>query len=273
MTELSDELLVAYIDGQLAQDQSAAIERVLKYDEVAAERVAALRSAYERLEAAFDSLLDDEHAKLVPEPERRQTEPAPTEAPSVLAAVSDRKTIGLVAGAALGIFLVGGVSGYALNGGGDADQREAAALESPAPDWRRDAAGAQALVGRDALEVGLENQGNPELVGFQLANTIGQGAAIPDLESGGLSFKRAQILQHAGQPIAQMLYLPKEGPPVALFAKKAQAEGGGTISQKYDEVQVVGWTQKGIDYALMAPASESRLRQLAETAKKQLAGR
>ena len=273
MTELSDELLVAYVDGQLAGDQSAAIERVLKYDEVAAERVAALRGAYERLESAFDSLLDDEHAQLVPEPERRQPEPAQPQLQSLLAAVPDRKILGLVAGVALGLFLVGGAAGYALNGGGEAVQPGTAALESPAPDWRRDAAGAQALIGRDALEIGLENQGNPELVSFQLANTIGQGAAVPDLESGGLTFKRAQILQHAGQPIAQMLYLPKDGAPVALFAKKAQADSGGTVSQKYNEVQVVGWTQKGIDYALMAPASESRLRQLAETAKKQLAGR
>jgi len=268
MTELSDELLVAYVDGQLAGDQSAAIERVLKYDEVAAERVAALRSAYERLEAAFDHLLDDEHAQLVPEPERRQADP---ETETVLPAIPDRKMLALAAGAAIALLLVGGAAGYGLSGPGDAVQTEAAEIQSSAPDWRRDAARAQALMGREALEVGLENQGNNELVSFQIANTIGKGAAIPDLGSGGLVFKRAQILRHSGKPIAQMLYLPKEGPPVALFARKAQADGAAMISQKYDDVQVVGWTQNGIDYALMAPASESRLRQLAETAKRQLA--
>jgi anti-sigma factor RsiW len=281
MTELSDELLVAYVDGQLAGDQSAAIERVLKYDEVAAERVAALRSAYERMEAAFDSLLDDEHAQLVPEPERQQREPAQPQVQSIavsvpdkslLTAIADKNFLALVAGGALAFFLVGGATGYGLSGGSDAVQPETASAESPAPDWRRDAAYAQALMGREALEIGLENQANPELVGFQLANMIGQGAAIPDLESGGLTFKRAQILQYAGQPIAQLLYLPKEGPPVALFAKKAGGDSEDNLSQKYDDVQVVGWTQKGIDYALMAPASESRLRQLAETAKRQLAG-
>ena len=30
MTELNEELLVAYVDGQLAEDQSKAIERVLE---------------------------------------------------------------------------------------------------------------------------------------------------------------------------------------------------------------------------------------------------
>jgi len=274
MTELSDEMLVAYVDGQLAKDQSAAIERVLKYDEVAAERVAALRSAFQRLEAAFDSLLEDEHAQLVAEPDWRPIEHAEPDIQSILAAVSDTKILGMVAGAAMALFLVGGAAGYAINGAGEADQPEAVATETPAPDWRRDAARAQAMIGREALEIGLENQGNPELVSFQLANAIGQGAGVPNLESGGLTFMRAQILRHGDDRIAQLLYLPKEGPPIALFARKAQGESDGYLeAKKYDEVQMVGWSQDGIDYALMAPVSESRLRQLAETAKRQLAER
>ena len=53
MTELNDELLVAYVDGQLAEDQSKAIERVLEEDQVAAERVEALRAANAHLETAL----------------------------------------------------------------------------------------------------------------------------------------------------------------------------------------------------------------------------
>ena len=41
MTELSDELLVAYVDGQLADKQASAIEKVLAQDDVIARRVAA----------------------------------------------------------------------------------------------------------------------------------------------------------------------------------------------------------------------------------------
>jgi anti-sigma factor RsiW len=36
MTELSDELLVAYVDGQLARTQSRAVEKVLEQDDVIA---------------------------------------------------------------------------------------------------------------------------------------------------------------------------------------------------------------------------------------------
>ena len=42
MTELSDELLVAYVDGQLARKQTQAVDKVLEQDDVIAKRVYAL---------------------------------------------------------------------------------------------------------------------------------------------------------------------------------------------------------------------------------------
>ena len=68
MTELSDELLVAYVDGQLAHKQSSAIERVLAHDDVIARRVAALKKAHRRLEAAFDAVLAGEEEAAVSHP-------------------------------------------------------------------------------------------------------------------------------------------------------------------------------------------------------------
>ncbi len=60
MSELNDELLVAYADGQLADNQSRAVERVLEADQVAARRVESLRAASAQLEAAFEAMLGDE---------------------------------------------------------------------------------------------------------------------------------------------------------------------------------------------------------------------
>ena len=62
MTELSDELLVAYVDGQLARKQTQAVEKVLEQDDVIAKRVAALKNAHGRLEAAFEAILTGEEA-------------------------------------------------------------------------------------------------------------------------------------------------------------------------------------------------------------------
>src|SRR4029078_10051370 len=62
MTELSDELLVAYVDGQLARKQTSAIEKVLEQDDIIAKRVVALKDAHSRLEAAFEAILAGEEA-------------------------------------------------------------------------------------------------------------------------------------------------------------------------------------------------------------------
>ncbi len=75
MTELSDEILVAYVDGQLARDQNRAIEKVLQQDDVVARRVEALQEAHSRLEYAFESILAGELRNLVPQ-ESFRTNPA-----------------------------------------------------------------------------------------------------------------------------------------------------------------------------------------------------
>jgi anti-sigma factor RsiW len=68
MTELSDELLVAYVDGQLAREQTHAIDKVLEQDEVAARRLDALKEAHSRLEAAFDAILAGEMVEVLASP-------------------------------------------------------------------------------------------------------------------------------------------------------------------------------------------------------------
>jgi anti-sigma factor RsiW len=72
MTELSDELLIAYVDGQLARKQSRSVEMVLDRDDVIARRVSALKDAHSRLEAAFEAILVGEEIDFAAtEPPRR----------------------------------------------------------------------------------------------------------------------------------------------------------------------------------------------------------
>ena len=68
MTELSDELLVTYVDGQLAREQTRAIDKVLEQDEVVARRLDALKEAHGRLEAAFEAILAGEMVEVLVSP-------------------------------------------------------------------------------------------------------------------------------------------------------------------------------------------------------------
>ncbi|HEV3242622.1 MAG TPA: hypothetical protein VGY14_05195 [Methyloceanibacter sp.] len=68
MTELSDELLVAYVDGQLVREQTRAVDKVLEQDDVIARRVDALKDAHDRLESAFEAILAGEVVEILATP-------------------------------------------------------------------------------------------------------------------------------------------------------------------------------------------------------------
>lgn len=68
MTELSDELLVAYVDGQLVREQTRAVDKVLEHDDVIARRVEALKDAHGRFESAFEAILAGEMIEILAVP-------------------------------------------------------------------------------------------------------------------------------------------------------------------------------------------------------------
>lgn len=258
MTELSDELLVAYVDGQLARKQTQAIDKVLEQDDVIAKRVAALKHAHGRLEAAFDALLAGEEADATA---NLSAQPAGFFiAWSTLGKVS-LATAGLVAACVMMLAGFGwplSPPEFASRSSGAADPDYVGSIPRT---WQEDAARAQALLSRAGLEVGLESQGNADLVAFQLAQAIGPNLAVPDLTGQGLRFMRAQLLRSGGDPLAQLLYLGKSGAPLALYAKRSEAPETPSF-KRYGALGSVAWSQAGIAYLLAGEGDEASLMKL-----------
>jgi anti-sigma factor RsiW len=260
MTELSDELLVAYVDGKLAGKQSSAIEKVLAHDDVIARRVAALKKAHRRLEAAFEAILAGEEAKAA-------SHPIPP-SPGLLIPWHTVVKAGLAAaGIVLAAILF--IAGYGWPFA-DADRQRAQAPEmdyvgSLPQDWRDEVVRAQALLDRASLEIGLDSQRNPDLVAFQLARAIGTALAPPDIK--GHRFARAQILRFGDEPLAQFLYLGKSGAPVALYAKKGGDDAAPSV-KRYGPVVGVAWSQGGVAYLLAGEGEDAALLTLADGIRK-----
>ncbi len=265
MTELSDELLVAYVDGQLARKQTRAVEKVLEQDDVIARRVDALKDAHSRLEAAFEAILAGEEADAA-------ARPVP-QAPGLFIAW-DTLAKGGLAAAGIAVVLVLVVAGY----GWPLVMPEFARHPSAAVDpdyvgsiqrtWQEEAVRAQALLSRASLEVGLESQGNRDLVGFQLAQAIGPSLNAPDLAPQGFRFMRAQLLHFGEEPLAQLLYLGTSGAPIALYAKKS--DGTSTpLFKRYGDIGSVAWSQGGIAYLLAGEGDEASLLRLADAIRKE----
>ena len=260
MTELSDELLVAYVDGQLARKQTSAVDKVLEQDDVIARRVDALTDAHSRLEAAFDAILAGEQADA-------ETQPVPQGPGLFIPRDTLIKTALAAVGIAAALVLVGSGYGWPLVMPEFAHRSLAPAdpdyVGSIPQTWQQEAARAQALLSRASVEVGLDSQGNRDLIGFQLAQVIGPRFDLPDLTPQGFRFVRAQLLQFGEEPLAQLLYLGSRGAPLALYVRK----GEGTTSpsfQHYGGVGGVAWSQDGLSYLLAGDEPEAPLLKLAD---------
>ena len=260
MTELSDELLVAYVDGQLARKQTHAVEKVLEQDDVIARRVDALKDAHGRLEAVFEAILAGEEADIaaIPVPQ----------GPGLFIPRDTCIKGGLAAAgilAALVLILAG--YGWPLAMPDRAQPSVTAADPNPVasipPTWQEAAARAQALLSRASLEVGLDSQGNRDLVAFQLSQAIAPNLGVPDLTPQGFRFMRAQLLRSGEEPLAQLLYLGTSGAPLALYAKKGEGSAAQS-SKQYGALKGVAWSEAGVSYLLAGEEDEASLLKLAE---------
>jgi anti-sigma factor RsiW len=127
------------------------------------------------------------------------------------------------------------------------------------------------LLGRASLEVGLDSQGNRDLIVFQLAQAIGANLVLPELGPQGFKFMRAQLLDFNDEPLAQLLYLGASGAPLALYAKKGEGNAAPQF-RRYGEIAGVSWSQGGLVYLLAGEESEQSLFNLADAiSKKEMA--
>ena len=263
MTELSDGLLVAYVDGQLARRQSSAVEKVLEQDDIIARRVVALKDAHSRLEAAFEAILAGEEVEVA------APEPLPA---GFYVTWRMAMAVGLAgAGIAAAVLLALGGSGslrapeFAPRSSGVGDPPYTGSLT---PSCQEEAARAQALLSRSTLEIGIDIQANRDLVAYQLAQTIGPGVKLPDLDAQGFRFVRAQLLRSESEPLEQILYLRAIGAPLALYAKAG--EGGETpVFKRYGTIGGATWSEGGVAYLLAGDADEAEMMRLAGTIKSQ----
>ncbi len=277
MTELNDELLVAYADGQLAKDQSKAVERVLEEDLIAAQRVEALRAANAHLETQFEAMLAGE--------------PVPGVDTDVLTGLTKKPGLrGLLGRAVLfswvgfGCLLGGAAAGYIMH-----DQilpKQINVVQLPAPPapepvvititpppatWQDDAVRSYGLLSRDTFTLGLDAQSNPDLVAFQFGKVLGADFAVPDLTSANLTFMRGQLLQRDGTPLAQLSYLPETGAPVVLFAKAGKAKKRALEVKQVEGSTVALWAEENLSFLLTGNFPETQLRILAKTIQAQTA--
>ena len=105
----------------------------------------------------------------------------------------------------------------------------------------------------------------------RLGTALGAGLSIPDLDDAGLEFRRGQILAFDKRPLVQLAYLPEgQGRPVALCIIAMNGEKRTPAYSKRLDMGVVRWSDGKLDYVLVGWQSEKQLLKAAELARTRL---
>jgi anti-sigma factor RsiW len=263
-----DLMLMAYVDGELAPEESREVEEHIRASSEAAELVALLQASRLDYKQAFAT------QKLPPVPESltqkiealalaHSTKSAAAgandrsvAAPAVAPVRSRLRTIptwlaaACIAGAFCGgLFLRPGT--FPLLSPGMPSSGNATKASSGLSPWVTAAVGYQQLYTRDTLAYADENPAATSKIVDDIRRNDKLALRIPDLSSAGLTFKSVRRLHFNNKPLVQIVYLPEKGPPIALCVMKGIKSDQAVAAQVVDTMHVVTWRQAELSYALI----------------------
>jgi anti-sigma factor RsiW len=265
MTELSDELLMAYIDGQLDKPQTSVVAGMLRGDEELARRVRRLQESQARFLELFGALAREGSlpgakggkAKARPRRDESLGDPSGFVTAGVAALL-------VVFGASLG-FTTAYYSGMAQ--GAAADQMS---MSMPPANWSEDIAELHGFFTPETLTASRDSQSNPDVVKFQLGKLGARSATLPDFSQSGLRFVRAQMLSYRGNRLMQIVYSGRTDPLVALYITPGESDDP-LRPGRFGDVKTVSWSQNGLRFLIAADMTQEALRALAAIAQAQFA--
>jgi len=255
---LDDDLLSAYVDGELGAVERERVEVWLREHLEDRQRVFAWRADREALAASFDPVLDE------PIPEtmrraiwRRGTAPAP-------------RRWAMAAGAA-GLVLLGAL----LGGGGAWQWQEARQVERERQLRTQLAAGtAQGWVQRAALahqvftvepRHAVEVRAQEEHLARWLTRRIEIPVKLFDLQEQGFELVGGRLLPDGPGKSAQLMYQDAAGRRVTVYLRKP--EQGTDAAFRYVQQDGLGmfyWVEEGAGYALVGDVPKATLLALAQ---------
>jgi anti-sigma factor RsiW len=267
MIELSDELLMAYVDGQLDKPQATVVSHLLRDDADLIRRTGRLQQTQARLLDTFGALLREGPVTASAHP--RGTGGA-RNAPR---GASGRGGGFLTAGMMGMLLLLGAAAGvtftyYSGLSPAPPPRVEETALQMPPSNWAEDMAELHAFFTTDTVAVSPDSQTNAEVVKFQLAK-LSNSLTLPDFSANGLKFTRGQLMSYRGSKLMQLIYTSKTEPLVAVYISVGQGETP-VLPGQFGDVKTVSWSARGLRFVIAADMTHEALRALAATTQAQL---
>jgi anti-sigma factor RsiW len=285
MTHLSDEFLLAYVDGQLEKGQTEEVSKIAGSNAEISRRVERLRRTQAQLMETLGGFAQEEIA--VPanflQFESSEAKPkAQAQAPYKAAPEGRARK----AGRALrkGLFVSAVFAGGLLGGYGATlvtaqratplppktmDRPPAALL--PAVSWPADIAQFHSFFPREMLTPHPDAIANPEFIRFQLSRITAKALTPPDFTRYGFSLYRGQTLKYRQDNMMQLTYSSKMEPPLTLYVLPADGYGdSGAVAQAFGSYRAVSWVSDRVRFLLTAEKNEDDLKVLAALAQSQM---
>lgn len=273
MTDFSMQLS-AYLDGELTDEQSLAVEQRLASDPEAQAEMEKLLEADNFAKDHFDALLQEpipfalaqtiKSASVEAEPVAIKTTPVKAKSPMWQSMA-----------ASFVMLAVGATGGYIIH---DKIGTTTPVVVAKAG-WLTEIASYHAVYANQKKHLVEVAATETKHIEKWLGKTIGANFSVPDLTALDLKFEGARLLVAAGKPVAQLLYTQSDGTVIALCLLKksmkqpakqtdgsfAKAVFKKTTINKFD---FVSWNAGNAGYVIVGPGGKSNLQQIAELAAK-----
>ena len=229
----SDEVLVAYLDNQLSEQQRAQFEQQLAHDDVLGERLAQMARSSLPFHDAFGAMLQEAPVG--------RLQAALDAIPDAPAAASHGVSRRALLAASVSFLAVGLLAG-----------RFSTKLHTETT-WRDRVADYMSLYTAQTL---ADVNDSPEQQQMQLARvqkTLGIALSPAALVVQGAALKNARILHYDEYDIAQITYLDARFGPMALCITRSEHPGNSSPeSEIRQKMNVVYWRRSGYNFMLIA---------------------
>ena len=260
MQKPSDEILIAFLDGELDASVRAEVEAWLEKDAVMRDHAASLAESARLLRAAFDPVLHE------PVPERLLAAARGDAAAAVVDISTARKKrlierlsspswVQWAAAAGVAGLLIGGGAGFFLAAPGISNQQ---AANLAAANWLDNIAGYHRLfvsAGPDDMAL-VDVPANGDAGERKSVQKLPSDFRLPNLQPWGLQFQGARYLFIEGQPGTQLFYTTDNkalGPLTVVVANTNRPDLAPTFDRR-DNLNVISWRHHGHAYALVGAA-------------------
>jgi anti-sigma factor RsiW len=275
-SDMSDDRLVAYIDGELSADEREIVSRELERDPELRGRLEFLDAGGRPFAQAFDLLLEaapdarlqamfagliDGAATARPTQENENVIPLRRPTPS--AGMRPIWQLAAAASIALTIFGGGVITGAIL---GREPAQRIAETPSATRTWMEAVAQYVSLFSEQTLAGMPADEAAREAGLRRVSTALGIDLSRDKLALPSLAFRGTQLLQLEGKPLAQIAFQSETGKPVAICIIKTTKSPEAPSGDRKHGLNIVHWVANGYGYMVIGDVPQDALQRISQDA-------